>query len=338
MRGVSSRRSANTVDPRRGAGKTSRAIAAPARAAATWNRVDAPGARTGKGARAGRARARGGRARAGASPVAPAARLSYVAAPNVKGNRAILDRFDLSGRLALVTGASRGIGQALASGLAAAGADIIATGRSAAGLADTVAAVTAAGRRATPLSADLLAPGAVAGLFDTLAARGLAPTILVNNAGTEDVAPAREVSEAQWDAIVGTNLKAAFFVAQAFARQCDSGAIINLGSLTSAVGIPTAVPYTASKSGVLGMTRALAAEWAPDIRVNALGPGYFRTAMTEGFYESAEWREAMLGKIPMRRFGDLDDLVGAAVFLASDASAYVTGQILYVDGGTLASL
>jgi gluconate 5-dehydrogenase len=145
-----------------------------------------------------------------------------------------------------------------------------------------------------------------------------------------------------WDRIVDTNLRAAFFTAQRFAKALIAaereGSIINLGSLASAVGIPTAVPYTSSKSGILGMTRALASEWAPRIRVNAIGPGYFRTAMTEGFYRTEGWQEAMLGKIPMRRFGRLEDLVGVTVFLSSDAAAYVTGEIVYVDGGTLASL
>lgn len=252
--------------------------------------------------------------------------------------RNALDRFSLNGRLALVTGASRGIGQALAIGLAEAGADILATARTEAGLQETAQAVTAAGRTCQTIAIDLTAERAADTLFATIHERGLSPTLLVNNAGTEDVSPSRAVTEAQWDAIVGTNLKAAFFVAQGFARQTERGAILNLGSLTSAVGIPTAVPYTASKSGVLGMTRALAAEWAPQIRVNALGPGYFRTAMTEGFYADEGWQNAMLAKIPMGRFGRLDDLIGAAVFLLSDASAYVTGQIVYVDGGTLASL
>lgn len=249
------------------------------------------------------------------------------------------DRFSLSGRTALVTGASRGIGAALAAGLAEAGADIIAAARSADGLARTKAAVEAAGRRCTALTVDVADPASRDALFATIGEHHLAPTILINNAGYEDVTPSRSVSEAQWDAIVGTNLKAAFFMAQAFANQLGGqGAIINLGSLSSAVGIATAAPYTASKSGVLGMTRSLAAEWAPSIRVNALGPGYFRTAMTEAFYADDAWRETMLAKIPMGRFGQFDDLVGAAVFLASDASSYMTGQILYVDGGTLASL
>lgn len=253
-----------------------------------------------------------------------------------------LQRFSLDGRTALVTGASRGIGQAIAVGLAEAGADVVACARSADGLADTRAQIEAAGRTCHAIVADVTVPDALASRLEALKATGVVPTILVNNAGVENVAPSADVSEALWDEIVGTNLKAAFFVAQTFARPLlaaqRSGAIINLGSLTSAVGIPTATPYTASKSGVQGMTRALAAEWAPAIRVNAIGPGYFRTAMTEGFYQNADWQATMLGKIPMRRFGELDDLVGVSVFLASDASAYLTGQIVYIDGGTLASL
>ncbi|MCA8909263.1 MAG: SDR family oxidoreductase, partial [Rhodospirillaceae bacterium] len=133
------------------------------------------------------------------------------------------------------------------------------------------------------------------------------------------------------------------FVAQRFAQALLAagrpGSILNLGSLTSEVGVATAAPYTASKSGLLGVTRALSTEWAGrGIRVNALGPGYFRTALTEVFYQNDDWQQAMLGKIPAGRFGDLDDLIGAAVFLASDAARYVTGQILYVDGGYMAAL
>ncbi|MEM6761943.1 MAG: SDR family oxidoreductase [Pseudomonadota bacterium] len=251
---------------------------------------------------------------------------------------AILDRFSLAGETALVTGASRGIGRALAVGLAGAGADVILTARSADGLAETAEMVAATGRTAHTIAADVSNSDAIASLFGEISGLGHKPTILVNNAGMERVAPSRDVTEETWDAIVNTNLKGAFFTAQAFARQTDRGAIINLGSLTSAVGVPTATPYTASKSGVLGLTRALAAEWAPGIRVNALGPGYFRTAMTEGFYADKVWQDRMLAGIPMQRFGEMDDLIGAAIFLASDASRYMTGQIVYVDGGTLASL
>lgn len=251
--------------------------------------------------------------------------------------------FDLGGRCALVTGASRGIGQAIAAGLAAAGADIVATSRSRDGLEATADRVRAHGRDCRVIAADLSDKRAIDDLFAGVAGAGLAPDVLVNNAGVEDVAPSEDVTETLWDRIVGLNLKSAFFVAQAFAKpllaSTRPGSIINLGSLTSAVGVPTAAPYTSSKSGILGMTRALASEWAArGIRVNAIGPGYFRTALTETFYRDSDWQDAMLAKIPMGRFGDLDDLVGVSVFLAGDASRYITGQILYVDGGYLASI
>ncbi len=250
-------------------------------------------------------------------------------------------RFDLTGQLALVTGASRGIGRALAIGLAQAGADIVLAARRGATLEAVAAEIRGLGRKAEIEVLDVADRAAIAVAFDRMAAANLVPTILINNAGTEEVAPALDVTEALWDKIVGTNLKGAFFVARAFAEQLGgrAGSIVNLCSLSSEVGIPTAVPYTSSKSGLAGMTRALAAEWAAlGIRVNGLGPGYFETEMTAGFYADPLWREAMLNKLPMRRFGELDDLIGAAIFLCAPASAYVTGQVLYVDGGYLASI
>jgi len=251
--------------------------------------------------------------------------------------------FSLQGRQALVTGASRGIGATLALGLAEAGADVAVLARRVEDLSEVSLGIDGLGRSSLPIACDVSQVRSIEAATAAIAGAGWTPDILVNNAGFESVSPAAEVDEATWDRIVDTNLKGAFFVAQAFAKPLLArdapGAIVNVCSLTSGIGIPTATPYTSSKTGLLGMTRALAAEWAPQgIRVNGIGPGYFRTAMTERFYQDQAWHDAMLAKIPMRRFGRLDDLVGATVFLASDAAAYITGQLLYIDGGTMASI
>jgi len=176
--------------------------------------------------------------------------------------------------------------------------------------------------------------------FDTVLGSMSRIDILINNAAVEVPCASLDVSEALWDRIIDTNLKGAFFCAQAAARRMThGGSILNVCSLTSEVGIPGAAPYGASKSGLAGLTRTLATEWAAKgIRVNGIGPGYFRTALTESFYQDEQWQRAMLQRIPQRRFGRLDDLGGAAVFLCSDAAAYITGQILYVDGGYMAAL
>jgi NAD(P)-dependent dehydrogenase (short-subunit alcohol dehydrogenase family) len=252
-----------------------------------------------------------------------------------------LSQFSLTGKCALVTGASRGIGQAIAVGLAKAGADVAIAARKRESLEETATLIQAAGRKAIAVAMDVAKPEACAtGVAEAVAGLG-GLDILVNNAGIEEVRPSLEVDEALWDRILDTNLKGAFFCAQAAAKamQGEGGSILNLCSLTSEVGVPTAVPYGSSKSGLLGMTRALAVEWAPlRIRVNSLGPGYFRTALTDVFYRDEAWQQAMLQKIPLARFGKLDDLVGASVFLCSDAAAYVTGIYLPIDGGYLASI
>lgn len=248
--------------------------------------------------------------------------------------------FDLTGRTALVNGASRGLGQAMAVALAQAGARVCITSRTLAGLDETEALIATAGGKAELMVLDVTDVAAIRSAF---AARTGAVDILVNNAGYEELRLSLEVDEALWDRITDTNLKGAFFCAQAAAKLMIAGArggsIVNVCSLTSYVGVPTAAPYGSSKSGLLGMTRALSAEWAPQgIRVNAIAPGYFRTAMTEPFYQDAGWQASMLDKIPMRKFGDPVDLSGAIVFLASGASRYVTGQCIAIDGGYLAAI
>ena len=248
--------------------------------------------------------------------------------------------FSLHGKRALVTGASRGIGRAIAEGLAAAGAAVAIAARRIERLEEAAAAIARAGQAAHAIAMDV---SNVAGCREGVARAGErlgGLDILVNNAGFEQVAPSLAVTEEIWDRILDTNLKGAFFTAQAAAPLiAGGGAILNLCSLTSTRGIATAVPYGSSKAGLLGMTRALAVEWAPlAIRVNAIAPGYFRTALTEVFYQSEAWQQAMLANIPLQRFGELGDLVGASVFLCSDAAAYITGICLPVDGGTLAGI
>ena len=248
--------------------------------------------------------------------------------------------FSLSGKVAVITGAARGIGRALCFALARAQAAVVLLGRDQAALASTEAQLCAAGGIVVHLSADVSDTASIEAAFDAaLRWRGRID-ILVNNAGTEQPCPSLEVDAALWDRIIDTNLKGAFFCSQAAARRMPhGGSILNLCSLSSEVGISGAAAYGASKAGLAGLTRTLATEWATRrIRVNGIGPGYFRTAMTEPFYADPQWQQSMLQKIPLGRFGRLEDLEGAAVFLCSDAAAYVTGQILYVDGGYLASI
>jgi len=247
----------------------------------------------------------------------------------------------LERKVAVVTGASRGIGKALASALARAGASLALLGRDAAALADAAAAIAeSGGATAMTLVADVSEASAIDDVFAQILQSMSTIDILINNAGVEQICPSLDVTEALWDRILDTNLKAAFFCAQAAARRMEhGGSIVNICSLTSEVGVAGAAPYGASKSGLAGLTRTLATEWAAKgIRVNGIGPGYFRTALTESFYQDERWQHSMLAKIPLRRFGRLDDLGGAAVFLCSDAAAYITGQILYVDGGYLAAM
>ena len=243
--------------------------------------------------------------------------------------------FDLMGKRALVTGANTGLGQGIAVGLAQAGADIVAVGRSAPD--ETGQMVSAAGRKLTAISADL---GSTEPIARVMAEAG-SIDILVNNAGIIRRADSLDVTEADWDAVMDTNLKVAFFLSQAVARQWvdagRGGKIIQVASMLSFQGGLRVPSYTASKSGLAGLTKALANEWAgKGINVNAIAPGYFTTNNTEGLRADETRSRQILERLPAGRWGQPDDLAGAAVFLASRASDYMHGSVVAVDGGWLA--
>ena len=247
--------------------------------------------------------------------------------------------FDLSGKVALVTGANTGLGQAIAIALAQAGADVAAVGRSAP--PDTLAAVQAAGRRGVWIEAELDRATGLEKIVAEAAANLGQVDILVNNAGTIRRADALDFTQDDWDTVIGVNLKSAFFLAQACARrwvaQRRGGKVINIASMLSFQGGIRVASYTASKSGLVGITRLLANEWAArGINVNAIAPGYFATNNTEALRADEERNAAILARIPAARWGAPADLGGAAVFLASSAADYVHGAVLPVDGGWLA--
>jgi 2-deoxy-D-gluconate 3-dehydrogenase len=247
----------------------------------------------------------------------------------------VTDPFRLDGKVALVTGANTGIGQAIALGLARAGAEVIAAGRSS--LDETIALIAAEGARARPFRLALDAPVAAA---ETLAALGPVD-ILVNNAGIIRRADALDFTEKDWDEVIDVNLKAVFFLSQAFARAAfargSGGAIVNIASLLAFQGGIRIPSYTAAKHGVAGLTKLFANEWAArGINVNAIAPGYIETHNTEALRADPDRNQAILDRIPAGRWGEAADIAGAAVFLASPAAKYVHGTILPVDGGWLA--
>jgi 2-deoxy-D-gluconate 3-dehydrogenase len=249
-----------------------------------------------------------------------------------------MNPFDLSGRIALVTGANTGIGQALAVGLAEAGADVALVGRTSAD--ETAEQIRSLGRRAAIIEADLSSIVPVDQVVDATIAELGGLDILVNNAGIIRRADALDFSEEDWDAVIDTNLKSLFFLSQAAARHMvsrDRGKIINIASLLSFQGGIRVPSYTASKSGVAGLTKLLANEWAAKgINVNAIAPGYIATNNTTALQADETRNRQILERIPAGRWGQPSDLRGATVFLASSASDYVHGHILAVDGGWLA--
>ncbi|AXC13307.1 3-oxoacyl-[acyl-carrier protein] reductase [Acidisarcina polymorpha] len=247
------------------------------------------------------------------------------------------NQFDLTGKVAVVTGASRGLGQYLGRALARAGADLVITSRKLGDLTPFKEEIEALGRRALPLELDLR---------DEASIRAMAPKaikhygkidVLVNNAGCNVRKPAVDITWEDWNLVLDTNLRGSFFVAQAFAPHMIAngyGRVINIGSVTSVFGYAGIGPYCASRGGIKQLTMSLADEWGVHgITVNCLAPGWFKTKQNAVLYENPEWVEYLKDRIPLKRPGQPNDLNGAIVFLASDASAYITGQTLLVDGG-----
>jgi len=245
--------------------------------------------------------------------------------------------FDLGGRVAIVTGTSRGLGQYFARALARAGADLVLTSRRREDLAPFQAEIEALGRRAVALELDVRDRESIERMAAAAEAAYGHLDILVNNAGCNVRKPALEVTWDDWNLVVDTNLRGSFFVAQAVARRMvarNYGRIINIGSVTSVAGYAGLGPYGASRGGIRQLTMSLAHDWGKHgVTVNCLAPGWFRTAQNKVMYEDESWVDYLVERIPVGRPGQPTDLDGAVVFLASESSRYVTGQTLLVDGG-----
>ncbi len=246
--------------------------------------------------------------------------------------------FDLSGKIAIVTGASRGLGQYFSRALARAGADLIITSRKLESLEPFRKEVETLGRRALPLELDVRDYASIQRMADAAMAHYGKIDILVNNAGCNVRRPAAEITWDDWNLVLETNLRGPFFVAQAIAVRAmiprRYGRVINVGSVTSVFGYAGITPYCASRGGIKQMTMSLADDWGQHgITVNTLAPGWFKTAQTAALYENRDWVEYLVDRIPLKRPGQPADLDGAVVFLSSDASEYVTGQTILIDGG-----
>ncbi|MBT8347719.1 MAG: glucose 1-dehydrogenase [Desulfofustis sp.] len=248
-----------------------------------------------------------------------------------------LDLFNLSGKVAIITGASRGLGQYLARALALAGADVVITSRNVESLKEFTQEIESLGRKVLPLPLDVREHQSIQDMADAAYDHFGRIDILVNNAGCNVRKPAVDVDWEDWNLVVDTNLRGGFFVAQAVARKMIPvryGRIINIGSVTTVAGYAGITPYCASRGGVKQMTMSLADDWGQyDITVNCLAPGWFKTAQTKVLYDNQEWVDYLVDRIPLKRVGQPNDLDGTVIYLASDASAYMTGQTVLVDGG-----
>lgn len=250
--------------------------------------------------------------------------------------------FDLTGRIALITGSSKGIGLALARALAQAGAEVVLNARDPARLEESRAALSAEGCRVHSASFDVTDPEAVAAGVDRVE-REVGPiAILVNNAGIQHRAPLEDFPLDAWKRLVDTNLGSVFLVGQAVARRMiarGKGKVINVGSVQSELARPGIAPYTATKGAVKMLTKAMATDWGRHgLQCNGIGPGYFRTELNRALVEDPAFSAWLAGRTPMGRWGEVEELAGAAVFLASDASSFVNGHMLYVDGGITSCL
>lgn len=251
--------------------------------------------------------------------------------------------FDLTGKTALITGSSRGLGFAYAEALAAAGAQVILNGTRGAVLDDAVAQLVNKGFHATGMVFDVTRESETEQAFSRLDEQGIAVDILINNAGIQYRKPMLELELENWQKVIDTNLTSAFLVGRAAAKRMIArqrgGKIINVGSLTSQAARPTVAPYTAAKGGIKMLTCSMAAEWAQfNIQTNAIGPGYILTDMNSALVDDAQFDSWVKSSNPSQRWGRPEEVAGTAVFLSSSASDYINGQIIYVDGGWLAVL
>lgn len=250
--------------------------------------------------------------------------------------------FDLSGRRALVTGSSRGIGRAIAAGLAEAGAALVLHGRDPDRLEATRADFAArfGEERITAAAFDVIDAEAVAAGIHRIEADAPPIDVLINNAGVQHREPLLDIALADWDRVIATNLTSAFLVGREVARGMVArgrGKIVNIASVQTDLARPTIGAYTASKGGIRNLTRAMTAEWAGDgVQVNAIAPGYIHTEMTQALVDDETFHGWILGRTPAGRWGTTDDIVGPAVFFSSSASDFVTGQVLFIDGGMTA--